>query len=99
MPAIAARSFEPAKRCARPQSLSASTAGRRRASISARTSMAAAMRAAGVMRSEAEDDARREDEPHDEQQDRPDQKSGEAPPHVVARHVDSGVDKPARHEH
>ena len=37
----AARSDEPAKRCDRPQSLSASAAGRRRASISAKTSMAA----------------------------------------------------------
>ena len=46
---MAARSDEPAKRCDRPQSLSASAAGRRRASISAKTSMAAERRAAGVM--------------------------------------------------
>src|SRR5208283_1266544 len=49
-PAIAARSDEPPKRCARPQSLSASAAGRRRASRSAMTSIAAERRAAGVMR-------------------------------------------------
>src|ERR1700730_9245272 len=47
---MAARSDEPAKRCASPQSLSASAAGRRRASISAKTSIAAERRAAGVMR-------------------------------------------------
>ena len=46
---MAARSPEPAKRCASPQSLSASAAGRRRVSISASTSMAAEMRAAGVI--------------------------------------------------
>src|SRR5918996_1669209 len=46
---MAARSPEPAKRCDRPQSLSASAAGRRRASISASTSMAAERRAAGVI--------------------------------------------------
>src|SRR5208282_946673 len=47
---MAARSDEPAKRCASPQSFSTSAAGRRRASISAKTSMAAESRAAGVMR-------------------------------------------------
>src|SRR5271154_152190 len=46
---MAARSPEPAKRWASPQSLSASAAGRRRASMSAKTSMAAERRAAGVM--------------------------------------------------
>src|SRR5262249_10255008 len=46
---MAARSPEPAKRCERPQSLSASAAGRRRVSISASTSMAADRRAPGVM--------------------------------------------------
>src|SRR5437870_1417576 len=46
---MAARSPEPAKRCARPQSLSASAAGRRRVSISASASMAADRRAPGVM--------------------------------------------------
>src|SRR5262249_58442755 len=40
---------EPAKRCERPQSLSASAAGRRRVSISASTSEAADRRAPGVM--------------------------------------------------
>src|SRR6202050_3145667 len=45
---MAARSDEPAKRCASPQSLSASAAGRRRASISAKASMAAERRAAGA---------------------------------------------------
>lgn len=43
-----ARSPEPAKRWARPQSLRASAAGRRRSAISVRTSMAAEQRAAGV---------------------------------------------------
>src|SRR5277367_6459104 len=46
---MAARSDDPAKRCARPQSLSTSGAGRRRASISANTSIAAERRADGVM--------------------------------------------------
>ena len=47
--AIAARSFEPANRCERPQSFSASAAGLLRASISSTTSIAAAMRAPGVI--------------------------------------------------
>src|SRR5215813_13883927 len=46
---MAARSPDPAKRWARPQSLSASAAERRRVSISASTSMAADRRAPGVM--------------------------------------------------
>src|SRR5262245_7761924 len=46
---MAARSPEPANRCAKPQSLSASGAGRRRVSMSASTSMAAESRAPGVM--------------------------------------------------
>src|SRR6185312_9823602 len=46
---MAARSPEPANRCARPHALSASAAGRRSASIAATTSMAADRRAAGVM--------------------------------------------------
>src|SRR5579862_4416620 len=46
---MAARSDEPANRCERPQSLSTSAAGRRLASTSAKTSMAADRRAAGVM--------------------------------------------------
>src|SRR5579885_448736 len=46
---MAARSPAPAKRCDRPQSLSASAAGRRRASISANISIAAESRAEGVM--------------------------------------------------
>src|SRR3954453_8745713 len=46
---MAARSPEPANRCAKPQSLSASAAGRRRVSMSASTSMAADRRAPGVM--------------------------------------------------
>ncbi|EGE58989.1 hypothetical protein RHECNPAF_2530067 [Rhizobium etli CNPAF512] len=41
---IAARSPEPAKRCARPQSLSASATGRLRASISASTEIAPSRR-------------------------------------------------------
>src|SRR6516225_2348123 len=45
---MAARSDEPAKRCDRPQPRSTSAAGRRRASTSANTSMAADRRAAGV---------------------------------------------------
>src|SRR6267154_2634639 len=49
MPAMAARSPDPAKRRARPQAFSASAAGRRCASISARTSIAAERRAPGVM--------------------------------------------------
>ena len=49
--AIAARSFEPAKRCDRPQSLSASGAGRCRVSMSARISIPAASRPPGVTRS------------------------------------------------
>src|SRR5579862_4843806 len=44
-----ARSDDPAKRCDKPQSLSASAAGRRRDSMSARISMAADKRADGVM--------------------------------------------------
>ncbi len=48
-PAIAARSPDPAKRCARPQLLSASAAGRRSVSMVPNTSIAAASRAAGVM--------------------------------------------------
>ena len=47
--AMPARSFDPAKRWARPQSLSASAAGRRRVSRSSRTSIAAAMRAEGCI--------------------------------------------------
>src|SRR5260370_31744069 len=46
---MAARSPEPAKRCPSPQSLSALAAGRFLAVMSARTSMAAEMRALGVM--------------------------------------------------
>src|SRR5580704_3377436 len=46
---MAARSDEPAKRCARPQSLSTSVAGRGRASMSEKTSIAAERRAEGVM--------------------------------------------------
>lgn len=45
---MAERSPDPAKRCARPQSLRASAAGRRRAAMSDRTSMAAERRAGGV---------------------------------------------------
>ncbi len=46
---MARRSFDPAKRWARPQSLSASGAGRRRSMMSSRTSIAAEMRATGVI--------------------------------------------------
>src|ERR1700730_10843194 len=46
---MAARSPEPAKRWASPQSFKASPAGRRRSSISASTSMAADRRAPGVI--------------------------------------------------
>ena len=48
-PPMAARSPEPAKRWARPQSFNASAAGRRRASMSPSTSIAAERRAPGVM--------------------------------------------------
>ena len=47
-PPMAARSPEPAKRWASPQSFRASAAGRRRASMSASTSIAAERRAPGV---------------------------------------------------
>ena len=48
---MAARSPEPAKRCASPQSFRASAAGRLRPATSSRTSMAALARAPGVIQS------------------------------------------------
>src|SRR3954463_16687495 len=98
MPAIAARSPEPAKRCASPQSLRASDAGRRRVSISAITSMAAERRAAGVIASRAGQDLDRENDPHDEQYHDRDTIGLAAPHHDVGGDMDGGLDAARRHE-
>src|SRR5258706_10702764 len=98
MPAMAARSPEPAKRCAKPQSLRASDAGRRRDSISAITSMAAERRAAGVIASRAGQDLDREQAPHDDQDHGADAEGLAALRDLVAGHKDGGMDQAREHE-
>src|SRR5438309_8938542 len=90
-----ARSPEPAKRSARPQSCSASGAGLRRAAMSARTSVAAASFAPGVMLRTAswqsEHDLDDEDQPHDHQHQRGNEVVAAAELHIVAGDVDGGL--------
>src|SRR4051795_2097442 len=99
---MAARSFDPANRRDSPQSLSASAAGRRRASISPNTSMAADRRGAGVMAkpppvSQAKQDANREDRPHPDQHDPPSAVGEAAAKDNVRTGVNGRMDAP-RHD-
>src|SRR5882757_5208047 len=96
-PAMAARSPEPAKRCARPQSFSASGEGLRRAPMSARTSVAAASFAPGVIAGpssswsrQPEHDLDDEDQPHQQQHQRGNAVIAAAKPHVVAGDMNKG---------
>src|ERR1700730_17607562 len=87
---MAARSPEPAKRWLSPQSLSASPAGRGRASTAPRISIGAATRAEGVIGSRKEQDAHREDDPHQAKGSRTDGVGEKASRHPVAGGEDVG---------
>src|SRR5262249_43016971 len=102
-PEIAARSPEPAKRCAVPHSFSACAAGTRWASMVAMTSMAADSRAAGVMEFlsclKRKKNLQREIDPHRKQYKRaglPGQRAGAA---VAGGSKDAGMGKARHHEH
>src|SRR3954447_24853356 len=99
---MAARSFDPASRRDSPQSLRASAAGRRRPSMSAKTSIAADRRAAGGMAkpppvSQAKQDANRKNRPHPDQHDPPSAVGEAAAKDNVRTGVNGRMDAP-RHD-
>src|SRR5690349_15889050 len=96
---MAARSLEPANRRASPQSFRASGAGRRRSRMSARTSMAPATRAAGVMRkilpSRARENPHSEDDPHNGQHQHAETERRSTHTDIIGCYVDEGMNQPA----
>src|SRR5258708_15122123 len=106
-PAIAARSPEPAKRCAVPHSFSAFAAGTRWASMVSISSMAADSRAAGVIQNFRFGDERRSDEqnlqreinPHREQHYHSGKPRQRALLDVVRGHENSGMGETGDHEY
>src|SRR5712691_12965405 len=94
---MAARSPEPAKRCARPHAFSASAAGRTGASSSASTSTAAEIRAEGVIPSK-QIETERKLEPQSHQHKHADAVNEATAWHPVRGGVDEGVDVAQDHE-
>src|ERR1051326_8498941 len=107
-PAIAARSPEPAKRCAVPHSFNACAAGTRWASMMSMTSIAADSRAAGVISSfrfrgdhnrlDKQKNLQREVDPHRKQYKHAGEPCERARPDVVGGHENAGMGKPRHHE-
>ena len=109
-PEIAARSPEPAKRCAVPHSFNAFAAGTRWVSILSSTSMAADRRAAGVIerfRLENERDAASDQQqhlqgevnPHREQHQRAGKPGQRAPAKIVRGYEYPGMNETRHHEY
>src|SRR5258707_9101565 len=94
---MAARSPEPAKRCARPHAFSASAAGRTCASSSASTSIAAEIRAEGVIPSR-QIKVVRELDPQSEDDHDAETINEAAARHPVRGGVDEGMDIAQDHE-
>ncbi len=100
---MAARSFEPAKRCERPQSFKASDAGRWWLKISSRISIAAATLPPGVIRSNGsegrrEKNADRENEPHDEEDHEAEEKGHAARLMIIRRGENKGMPQARQNE-
>src|SRR5947209_5469358 len=102
-PEIAARSPEPAKRCAVPHSFSACAAGMRWVSMMAMTSMAADSRAAGVMDSlsclKRKKNLQREIDPHREHHKHAGEPGQRTYPDIVGGDENAGMGKARHHEH
>src|SRR6266851_10358640 len=94
---MAARSPEPAKRCATPHAFSASDAGRTCASSSASTSIAAEIRAEGVIPSK-EIETEREFDPERQHHQHAESVNEAAARHPVRGGVNKGVDVAQDHE-
>src|ERR1700751_5330984 len=105
-PEIAARSPEPAKRCAPPHSFSAFAAGTRSLSIVSMSSMAAESRAAGVMRClqskkmhfRSQENLEREIYPHDENHQHAGKPRQRAIIQIVGGHENPGMHEARHHE-
>src|SRR5579863_8373828 len=100
-PEMAARSPEPAKRCAVPHSFKAPAAGTRLLSMVSINSMAAESRAAGVIQtfSNQKKNLQREIDPHRQQHKGAGKPGHRAAAEIVGTDEDAGMGQPADHEH